>query len=165
MFDEMLKRLNDLGIRSYWITESDDTKCEYSVTKPGIRVLTSLPSLGLEFNVVLLLWVEQFSDCFPSQCNGAASRKHRCVHNPRNPHLPCAVHPNRITDNRCLNFKLDATLPVDEWWEPEGASYYDNELVINPIQRWTREQQIPLLDYHPMFTGRCPNCEQTMLQT
>ncbi|MBD1848093.1 NERD domain-containing protein [Cyanobacteria bacterium FACHB-63] len=72
MFDEMLKRLSDLGLRSYWITESDDTKREYSVTKPGIRVLTSLSSLGLEFKVVLLLWAEQFSDCCNSDREEAA---------------------------------------------------------------------------------------------
>jgi hypothetical protein len=72
MFDEMLKRLNDLGLRSYWITESDDTKRSYSVTRPGIRVLTSLSSLGLEFKVVLLLWVEQFSDCCNSDRDEAS---------------------------------------------------------------------------------------------
>ncbi|MBW4445014.1 MAG: hypothetical protein KME10_28255 [Plectolyngbya sp. WJT66-NPBG17] len=44
-------------------------------------------------------------------------------------------------------------------------SYYAGELVPNPVQRWTREQQIALLDSHPMFTGRCSNCEQPMLQT
>lgn len=97
-------------------------------------------------------------DYFLSQCD-------RCLYNTRNPYLPCTVHPIRITDDQCSDFKLDATLPADEWWEPEGASYYGDELVINPVQRWTREQQIALLDYHPMFTGRCPNCERTMLHT
>lgn len=97
-------------------------------------------------------------DHFSSQCD-------RCLYNTRNPHLPCAVHPIRITDNQCPDFKLDATLPAPELWEPEGASYYGDELVINPVQRWTRGQQIALLDWHPMFTGRCPNCERTMLQT
>ncbi|MBD1824391.1 hypothetical protein H6F51_18125 [Cyanobacteria bacterium FACHB-DQ100] len=42
---------------------------------------------------------------------------------------------------------------------------YAGELVIQPVQRWTREQQLALLDWHPMFTGRCPNCERTILQT
>ncbi len=43
-------------------------------------------------------------------------------------------------------------------WEPEGASYYNGELIVQPRQRWTREQQMELLDTHPMFTGRCPQC-------
>jgi superfamily I DNA and RNA helicase len=72
LFDEMLKRFDDLGLRSYWITENDDTKREYSITKPGIRILTSLSSLGLEFKVVLLLWVEQFSDCCNSHVEEAS---------------------------------------------------------------------------------------------
>ncbi len=63
LFQSMLKRLNDMGVQSYWITESTTTKLNYSVRKPGVRVLTTLSSLGLEFKVVLLIWVEQFNDC------------------------------------------------------------------------------------------------------
>ena len=85
----------------------------------------------------------------------------RCLYNTRNPHLPCTVHPHR-TDAHCPDFELDTSLPAGEWWEPEGASYYAGELVIDPIQRWTREQKIALLDWHPMFTGRCPDCERTL---
>lgn len=95
---------------------------------------------------------------FLSQCD-------QCQYNTRNPHLPCAVHPHKITDGQCPDFELDTSLPAEELWEPEGASYYAGELVINPIQRWTREQQLAILDWHPMFTGRCPKCERTILQT
>lgn len=56
-----------------------------------------------------------------------------------------------------------------ELWEPQGARYIDSELVIErvtyngeeiiqPPQRWTREEQLWLLDTHPMFTGKCPQC-------
>jgi hypothetical protein len=85
-------------------------------------------------------------DSVSSQCD-------QCLYNTRNPHLPCTVHPHK-TDAQCPDFELDASLPVGEWWEPEGASYYAGELVISPIQRWTREQKLALLDWHPMFTGR-----------
>lgn len=54
-------------------------------------------------------------------------------------------------------FDLD---PDEEQWEPEGASYYNGELIVQPQQRWTREEQMELLDTHPMFTGRCPQCER-----
>jgi len=97
-------------------------------------------------------------DYFSSQCD-------RCTFNTRNPHLPCAVHPCKIVDAQCPDFELDTSLPVGEWWEPEGASYYAGELVIEPTQRWTREQKLALLDWHPMFTGRCPDCERTLMQT
>jgi hypothetical protein len=77
----------------------------------------------------------------------------------------------------------DETL-IEEQWQPEGArfvngeliierdndsgaslrehrSFYNGEEIIQPQQRWTREEQLELLDYHPMFTGRCPQCERT----
>lgn len=87
----------------------------------------------------------------------------RCLYNTRNPHLPCAVHPHRI-EAQCPDFEMDASLPGGEWWEPEGAAYYGGELVIAPEQRWTMQQKLELLDWHPMFTGRCPNCEMPLLQ-
>jgi hypothetical protein len=62
-FDTLLKRLDDMGLRPYWVTQDMQTKTQYSATAPGIRIITALSSLGLEFKVVLLLWVEQFADC------------------------------------------------------------------------------------------------------
>ncbi|MHC5771800.1 MAG: hypothetical protein ACYTXI_41030 [Nostoc sp.] len=29
---------------------------------------------------------------------------------------------------------------------------------MQPQQRWTQQQKLELLDWHPMFTGRCPQC-------
>jgi len=37
--------------------------------------------------------------------------------------------------------------------------------VIEPVQRWTREQKLALLDWHPMFTGHCPDCERSLVHT
>jgi len=48
-----------------------------------------------------------------------------------------------------------------ELWEPEGASYYNGELILQQRQGWTLEQQLELLDTHPLFTGQCPRCEMT----
>ena len=64
LFNSMLQRLQDLGLPVYWVTESQHTKVNYSARRPGVRVITTLSSLGLEFKAVLLLWVEQFQDCF-----------------------------------------------------------------------------------------------------
>ncbi len=50
--------------------------------------------------------------------------------------------------------------PVEELWEPEGASYYAGELILQPKQPWTQEEQLSLLDTHLMFTGRCPACKR-----
>ncbi|MEH1799970.1 MAG: hypothetical protein V7L13_12550 [Nostoc sp.] len=57
----------------------------------------------------------------------------------------------------------------NQQWEPEGARYvngeltiertfYNGELIVQPQARWTPEQQLELIDWHPMFTGRCPRC-------
>lgn len=48
--------------------------------------------------------------------------------------------------------------PDEELWEPEGVPYYAGELILQPQQRWTREEQLDLLDTHPIFTGRYPEC-------
>ena len=40
--------------------------------------------------------------------------------------------------------------PDEELWEPEGASYYAGELILQPKQRWTREEQLELLDAPPL---------------
>ncbi|WP_421659572.1 3'-5' exonuclease [Leptothermofonsia sp. ETS-13] len=62
-FHHLLTRLDDLGMIPYWITESSQKKRSYNSQAPGIRIVTALSSLGLEFKVVLLLWLEQFADC------------------------------------------------------------------------------------------------------
>lgn len=96
------------------------------------------------------------------------------------PFLFCTVHPTGVESDRCLDFREDNTrrweqfLALDwvavsedghgEQWEPEGASY-DGELILTPEQRWNQEEQAELLDWHPMFTGRCPECERPMIQT
>lgn len=84
----------------------------------------------------------------------------RCLNNTRNPHLPCAVRPYGVTEGeeRCADFEADPSVPVEEQWEPEGASFYNGELVINPVQRWTQAQKLELLLWHPLFTRRCPQC-------
>jgi hypothetical protein len=47
--------------------------------------------------------------------------------------------------------------PNEELWQPEGASYYNGELIVQPrFTRWTPQEQLELLDTHPLFTDRCP---------
>ena len=94
----------------------------------------------------------------------------RCLLYAHNPFLVCAVHPSGPKDNSCLDFRLDPN--AEELWEPEGARYIGDELVIErtfyngeeirqPQRRLTREEQLQLLDTHPLFTGKCPACGST----
>jgi len=48
--------------------------------------------------------------------------------------------------------------PDGQLWEPEGVSYYNGELILQSQPRWTQEEQLELLDTHPLFTGKCPQC-------
>ena len=44
----------------------------------------------------------------------------------------------------------------------EGTSVggtYDGDRIPNSETHLTRAEQLKLLDWHPVFTGRCPNCE------
>ncbi|MBD1889484.1 hypothetical protein [Coleofasciculus sp. FACHB-SPT9] len=92
----------------------------------------------------------------------------RCQLNPRIPSIVCAVHPTGPDSDRCLDFRPAAEPP--ELWAPPGTRFVDNELVLEqptydgepvpvPRQRFTPEEKLELLDYHPLFTGRCPHCE------
>ena len=90
-------------------------------------------------------------------------------------HLRCAIHPSGFESGSCPDFQEDPQAQqkqakflgldwvVDQQWQPEGASYYGGEVVITPTQRFTRQQQLELLDWHPFFTGRCSECEQTIV--
>ena len=89
----------------------------------------------------------------------------RCLNNSHNPHLFCAIHPYGVPEGQstCLDWEEDTQCPEEEWWEPEGGSFYGDELVISSHQRWTRVQQLELLMWHPLFTGLCPQCRHEFL--
>lgn len=115
------------------------------------------------------------------QCDRCLLRAHEQL-------IVCAVHPSGPTGDTCLDFRPNSQLednrfvdflgleaqqqdnepfsnpfnlePDEELWEPEGASYYAGELILQPQKRWTQKEQLELLDTHPMFTGKCPACNQ-----
>lgn len=88
----------------------------------------------------------------------------RCLLYARNPRLICAVHPTGSDTDTCPDLWADPNAQPDELWEPEGASYYGCELILQPRQRWTPEKQLELLDTHSLFTGRCLQGEMTYPQ-
>lgn len=110
----------------------------------------------------------------------------RCLFCAHDCHIVCAIHPAGPGGDSCIDFRSNPDLegkrfvdflglelqqgddepfsnpfdpdPDGELWEPSGASYYNGELILQPRQRWTRKEQMELLDTHPMFTGKCPSC-------
>ena len=82
----------------------------------------------------------------------------------------CAVHPYGVDNDSCLDFRLSPNSEPEELWTPDGVDFIDGELVIRRDQfRYdcsdtldnylTPVEKLELLDAHPFFTGRCPNCE------
>jgi hypothetical protein len=47
---------------------------------------------------------------------------------------------------------------------PVGATYND-EFILQPQQSLSQSEQLALLDWHPLFTGRCPECEMPIVET
>ncbi len=86
------------------------------------------------------------------------------------PYMVCGVHPSGVDSNYCADFRTasDEAVVLDDplaWyseWQPQGASYYGDELILEPLQWRSLEQQLKLLDSHPLFTGRCPKCERAI---
>ncbi|MBD2418242.1 hypothetical protein H6G54_11110 [Anabaena cylindrica FACHB-243] len=91
----------------------------------------------------------------------------RCLLYAHNPYIICAVHPSGVTGDSCIDFREDSN--VEELWQLVGARYINNdELVLDRsfyngveiIQPsiLIPEQQIEILENHPLFTGFCPQC-------
>jgi predicted RNA-binding Zn-ribbon protein involved in translation (DUF1610 family) len=81
----------------------------------------------------------------------------RCILYARNPHLVCAVHPDGVETNSCIDFRPNSNIEEEEQWSVEGYSYYDGQL-IRDRSRYTRTEQWEILNTHPFFAGVCPQC-------
>ncbi|MBD1851020.1 hypothetical protein H6F87_13520 [Cyanobacteria bacterium FACHB-502] len=107
---------------------------------------------------------------YPPQCRFCEFYTHSL-------YLRCTLHPLGLESEDCLDFVAIAprsrqrriapkgeglgtaqTSEVEEQWQLVGAAYYKGELVLQARRR-TLTEQLELLDTHPLFTGRCPNCE------
>ena len=62
-FQTLMQQLDQRQMMPYWVTASAEGKRRYDSQRPGVRIVTALSALGLEFKLVLLLWVEQFWNC------------------------------------------------------------------------------------------------------
>jgi hypothetical protein len=95
----------------------------------------------------------------------------RCRFYAHNPHLICTIFPNGPADDHCPHFCPDPEIEPEELWAPQGTKFIDGELVIDersfydgveiiqPVNYLTPQEKLELLDTHPYFTGRCPQCK------
>jgi len=81
------------------------------------------------------------------------------------PHLVCAIHPSGPATDECWDFAPKAaamiTTEAEDLWFP-GAASYGGELIPESHSRLTQEEQLELLETHPLFTGRCPQCRHEL---
>jgi hypothetical protein len=85
---------------------------------------------------------------------------HRCSLYAHNPHLVCAVHPDGVNSDRCLDFRPDPNIKENKQWSPEGYSWYGDELIADRPSRYTTQEQMEILDNHHFFT-LCMSSMQT----
>ena len=62
-------------------------------------------------------------------------------------------------DNNDSNDKTDPNISEDEQQNYSCYSWYGGELIANRKSRYTKDEQMKILDTHPFFTGLCPKCE------
>jgi superfamily I DNA and RNA helicase len=77
LFDELIQQLDNSGFGACWVTENEVSKYQYSNKNPGVRIITSLSSLGLEFKVVIVLWTQQFANVHASDPEIAAQERRK----------------------------------------------------------------------------------------
>lgn len=61
LLEHLQQQLDDFGLGCYWVTKNTESKLSYSNCQKGVRLITALSSLGLEFKAVLILWVQQYN--------------------------------------------------------------------------------------------------------
>ncbi|WP_017711153.1 hypothetical protein [Prochlorothrix hollandica] len=78
-----------------------------------------------------------------------------CHYYARNPNIVCALHPAGQSQGYCADYQ-QGELPLAVAWASQGTTPEDDPSG-DPVQVAQRRQH--LLDWHPLFTGRCPECE------
>jgi hypothetical protein len=77
----------------------------------------------------------------------------RCHLDAHSPYLVCSVHPTGPEGDSCADFEaVDVRQPI-------GGGYYDGDWIPQLFPVTQPKEQQALLDEHPLFTGRCPECE------
>lgn len=88
-----------------------------------------------------------------------------CQFYAHNLHLVCAIHPSGVNDSSCLDYRPKVNQKSEEQWEPVGWKFTsDGDMerrftyLVGDRPRTTPEQSWEILQTHPIFTERCPNC-------
>lgn len=83
----------------------------------------------------------------------------RCQYFLHSPYLICAVNPHGPDGSTCEDFAAISEMDAAANKQPLGGGYYLGDWIPQPFPAVPGGEQLALLDWHPQFTGRCPNCE------
>jgi len=75
--------------------------------------------------------------------------------------MVCGIHPCGPTEEICKDF---SATPKQKCAKPIGGGYYVGDWTPQPFPTMTTAEQLSLIDEHPQFTGRCPNCEMPIAE-
>ena len=82
---------------------------------------------------------------------------HRCQYFGDSPYLVCGVNPCGPVHGTCDDFTAIAQADIEAERQPLGGGYYAGDWIPQPFPLLSADEQLALLDWHPQFTGRCPN--------
>lgn len=73
--------------------------------------------------------------------------------------MVCGVNPCGPEGKTCKDFVATDQEASQEERQPLGGGYYAGDWIPQPFPLRSAEEQLALLNWHPQFSGRCPNCE------
>jgi hypothetical protein len=88
-----------------------------------------------------------------------------CQYYLHSPHLVCAVNPCGPLGLTCKDFNAITQADAEIARQPLGGGYYLGDWIPQPFPEMTEAEKLALLDWHPLFTGRCPNCEMPIAES
>jgi hypothetical protein len=89
----------------------------------------------------------------------------RCQHYLHSLYLICAVNPCGPAGETCDDFNAIAQADAEIARQPLGGGYYAGDWIPQPFPAVTINEQLALLNWHPQFTGRCPECETPIAES
>lgn len=65
----------------------------------------------------------------------------------------CGIYPLGPAEIPCPDFA-----EITEDCVPVGGAYYNGEFILDSPAYLTTAERLELVETHPLFTGKCPNC-------
>ncbi|PZO50930.1 MAG: hypothetical protein DCF15_15295 [Phormidesmis priestleyi] len=89
----------------------------------------------------------------------------RCQYFLHSPYIVCAVNPFGPASLTCEDFSAIAQADAEISRHPLGGGYYLGDWVPHPFPAIVTDTQVALLDWHPQFTGHCPECKRPIAES